>query len=65
MDSRTYGNACEANAAHVEVAYEGLCVVCTSDRDCDAAGQICTEELCLPDPTCPSCAVCTGRCLPR
>lgn len=37
---------------------------CYSDEDCDE-GDVCNaDELCLPDPSCPSCTVCYGYCEP-
>jgi hypothetical protein len=52
VDGQTYGNACEANVAHVAVAYEGECNAdgrCMSNRDC-ADGLVCDpyEYTCRP-----------------
>ncbi|MFX1517170.1 MAG: Kazal-type serine protease inhibitor domain-containing protein, partial [Promethearchaeota archaeon] len=44
-DGITYGNACEAAAAGINVAYEGGCEIptCTSNTDC-GVGQYCAKE---------------------
>ena len=56
-DGQTYGNACEARCAGVEIYYDGECQAwpCSSDADCPA-DSFCNS--CPPDPTCPTCAVC-------
>ncbi len=56
-DGQTYGNACEARCAGVEIYYDGECeaLPCSSDADCPA-DSFCNS--CPPDPTCPTCAVC-------
>ena len=46
VDGNTYGNACSARLAHVEVAYDGECrttTECTSDDDCPV-GQACFDD---------------------
>ena len=55
VDGNSYGNACEADCAEVEVAYEGECGVATCDDngDCDD-GQVCYP----PSQTCePECSI--------
>jgi hypothetical protein len=67
VDGRTYGNACEARAARVAIAYAGECEDdpptrcrrdddCDDDQFCDATTNTCTSRCviaCLrPDPVC-------------
>lgn len=43
-DHRTYGNACEARAAHVTVLFDGECPPsCQRDTDCEI-GDICSTQ---------------------
>ena len=63
VDGDTYGNDCEARAAHVEIAYEGECESgstdpCASDDDCEI-GSVCASGACeewfctaIYDPVC-------------
>ncbi|MCS6798901.1 MAG: Kazal-type serine protease inhibitor domain-containing protein [Myxococcota bacterium] len=68
-DGNTYGNACEAQCAHVDVVHEGACggTSCMSDEDC-GMGQRCEvrcEDWCAPDMgACPPVARCEGVCVP-
>lgn len=43
-DGRTYGNACEADCAGVEVVYDGECDACLDDGDCEP------DETCVDSP---------------
>jgi hypothetical protein len=46
INGRTYSNACEADAAGVEIAYPGVCEnACNSSVDCES-GQACVENVC-------------------
>lgn len=59
-DGNTYSNACNANAAGVDVASEGACATpgCTSDDECP-------QPLCLPGGPCPSFQCVDGECVRR
>jgi hypothetical protein len=68
-DDRTYGNACEAAAAGVNVVHDGACIEpecgeCTSDADCSAGTRCNAADLCLVSCECPMCDVCAGHCVP-
>ena len=46
-DLMTYGNDCEANAAGVAVAYDGMCSKpCSDDADCNP-GEVCQDGSCI------------------
>jgi hypothetical protein len=48
VDGVTYGNACEARCAHVEIAHEGPCEAeCRCNADC-AGRAVCREGRCQP-----------------
>jgi hypothetical protein len=65
-DGRTYGNACEARLAHVDVVHEGVCArpcadvsECERDEICNPTSQRCeppcgTIACLIPDPVCGS-----------
>jgi hypothetical protein len=58
VDGQTYGNACEAKCANVDIQYEGECqggAPCSADADCPA-GMFCND--CPPYPGCPMCDAC-------
>lgn len=55
-DGRTYGNACEARLAHVDVAHEGECArPCADTSECDR-GEICNPDSQRCQPPCDSIA---------
>ena len=60
VDGVTYGNACQARSAHVDIAHEGECRECSSNADCSGE-DVCLEGICqepceilclVPDPVC-------------
>ncbi len=80
VNGRTYGNPCLARCVHMELEHDGACdeqicnegeirvrdrceLFCRGNNDCPS-GSLCNAgEVCLGDPSCPMCAVCTGWCV--
>ncbi len=55
VDGKTYGNACEAKCANVQIIYSGSCGEKRQNTDMVPGGRECTSNTSCPQPACPPC----------